>query len=117
MVQGELYGRGGEADAMTFTRRTHGLCPLDDVRSRRRVVIGLVKVRVNQETAVEDSAHDHPYASLQASRKEKVGTSSVEECVPSGQEDTIEIDAFHEAAQHLGLVHSATNRSDDSRVA
>src|SRR5205807_7321136 len=82
------------------------------VAAGRLVVVGRTRSGVRQDSAVEDAAGDDGDAALRTEGKQLDQPGLVEQRVPAGEEEAVEVSLAGEPRQHRGLVHAGADRAD-----
>ena len=89
---------------------------LEHVRGCGRVVVGAVRVGIDEHARVEHAPEDHADATRLAPLQQS-GSAAVEQRVAAGEQHAVEIDALDEPPEHLVLVHARADRPNDALVA
>jgi len=90
---------------------------LDQVLGRGGVVELRARVRVRQDAGVVDTADDDAHAALGCQREQIRLPRLVDERVPAGEQDRVDVGLTHEPRRDGRLVHPETDRTDDALVA
>src|ERR1700722_7591626 len=79
-----------------------------------RVVIGGIRSRRGEQAGVEHASGDDRRAALQGGGQQLVRGGLVEQRVPAGDEDHVDVGLADEPGEHLGLVHADADRADNA---
>ena len=110
-ASGKAIAAAGNVVPWRSADRGDRACPSDDLGRRLTVVVATVVGRASagEQAAVEDTGGDDCHAPCLAERKQVVEAVLLEQRVPAGQHQDVDVRVPHELGEHRGLVHPGTD--------